>query len=57
MVCTVRYKHGLDHYLSGMNALVSPRKSNGHVHVYIGRYKLSRFKNNTFIIILKHFEK
>ena len=38
-------------------ARVIPRKNNGHVRVYIGPYKPSRFKNNTFIIILKHFKK
>ena len=38
-------------------ARVISRKNNGHVHVYIGPYKPSRFKSNTFIIILKHFQK
>ena len=38
-------------------ARVISRTNNGHVRVYIGPYKPSRFKNNTFIIILKHFQK
>ena len=38
-------------------ARVISRKHNGHVGVYIGPYKPPRFKNNTFIIILKHFQK
>ena len=37
-------------------ARVISRKNNGHVRVYIGPYKPLRFKNNTFIIILKHFQ-
>ena len=31
--------------------------NNGRARAYIGPYKPSRFKNNTFIIILKHFQK
>ena len=42
--------------ISGMTTAF-PRKNNGHVRVYIEPYKPSRFKNNTFIIILKHFQK
>ena len=41
MVCTARYKHGRDHYFY---------VNNGRTHVYIGPYKASRFKNNTFIL-------
>ena len=38
-------------------ARVISRTNNGHVRGYIGPYKPPRFKNNTFIIILKHFQK
>ena len=47
MVHTARYKHKHNHYLS--DALVIPRKNNGHIRVYIGPYKPSRFTNDTFI--------
>ena len=49
-------KHGRNHYLSG--ALVIPRKNNGQACILSGRTKnQARFKNNTFIFILKHFQK
>ena len=57
MVCTARYKHGRDHYLSGMYALVISRTNIGHARVLSGRTNQTRFKNNTFIIILKQFQK
>ena len=53
LVCTAWYQHGRDHYY----ALVIPRKYNGHGHVLSGRTNQASFKNNTFIIILKHFQK
>ena len=31
------------------------RKNNGHARVLSGRTNQKRFKNNTFILILKHF--
>ena len=55
MVCTARYKHGRDHYLS--DALVIPRKINGHVHVYMGRTNHRALKTIPLNIILKHFSK
>ena len=36
-------------------ARVISRKNNGHARVLSGRTNQTRFKNNTFILILKHF--
>ena len=49
LVCAAWYKHGRDHYLSG--------KNNGHARVLSGRTNQARIKNNTVILILKHFQK
>ena len=60
MVCTARYKHGRDHYLMWNDediAQVISRKNNGHVRVYIGPYKPSRFKTIPLLSFLKHFQK
>ena len=36
-------------------AQVISRRNNGHARVLSGRTNQTRFKNNTFILILKHF--
>ena len=38
-------------------ARVIPRKNNGHPVFMSGRINQASFKNNTFILILKHFQK
>ena len=38
-------------------ARVIPRKNNGHPVFISGRTNQTSFKNNTFILILKHFKK
>ena len=45
-VCTARYKHGRDYYLS--DALIISRTNIGHIRVYIGPNKPGK---------LKHFQK
>ena len=53
MVCTVRYKHGRDHYFLREMTRAMPSSfhlNNGRARVYIGPYKPSRFSNNTFIL-------
>ena len=52
---TTSYKHRRDHYLS--DALVIPRKNNGHPVFILGHTNQAKsFENNTFILILKHLK-
>ena len=49
MVCTARYKNG--RYREITRAMPSSfHLDNGRARVYIGPYKPSGFKNNTFIL-------
>ena len=38
-------------------AQVIPHKNDVHAHVISGRTNQARFENNTFILILQHFQK